>query len=523
MDVVIYTRVSTDDQKENGFSLQDQERRLRQHCKDNEKNILKHYQDDYSAKDFNRPEFNKLLQDVKTKVIRPKQLVCVKQDRFSRNMFETVKMTHTLKSLGVDLFFLENNIDNSQPESVLLYAINAAIPEVENRRRALNTKQGMRQAMREGRWPWKAPKGYLNDKASKTVIKSDDAKYIIRGFEQVALNLRSIDSIRTELNKMGFQVSKQQFINLLKNQFYKGLIRIEAWENEREEYVRGIHEPIISEVLFQQVQFVIQSRNKRQAKIASYDTNFPLRGHLLCKKCGNKLTASSSMGRNRKYPYYHCQKGCKERFDADMANKLFIEYLSSFIVNREVSELYLEILKDEFTKNEGSKETQLKEIKRKMGLLEEQIISLDSKFISGALPSEHYLRIVNGISDQKKQLNLQMQVLEESPTRFDKHLKFGVNLISHLPYYYSNAPVEIKHKLIGSIFSQNLIFDENSYRTSRPNTIIDLICSYSTNCRIDKKEKTSFSRGQSNWAPLIDERCNYNSMIEYITIRKLKG
>jgi hypothetical protein len=24
-------------------------------------------------------------------------------------------------------------------------------------------------------------------------------------------------------------------------------------------------------------------------------------------------------------------------------------------------------------------------------------------------------------------------------------------------------------------------------------------------------------------APLIDERCSYNSMIEYVTIRKLKG
>jgi hypothetical protein len=26
-----------------------------------------------------------------------------------------------------------------------------------------------------------------------------------------------------------------------------------------------------------------------------------------------------------------------------------------------------------------------------------------------------------------------------------------------------------------------------------------------------------------SWAPLIDERCNYNPMIEYVTIRKLKG
>jgi predicted site-specific integrase-resolvase len=54
---IIYTRVSTDDQKENGFSLQDQEARLRKYCQQNDIEILDHYQDDHSAKNFNRPAF----------------------------------------------------------------------------------------------------------------------------------------------------------------------------------------------------------------------------------------------------------------------------------------------------------------------------------------------------------------------------------------------------------------------------------------------------------------------------------
>jgi DNA invertase Pin-like site-specific DNA recombinase/transcription elongation factor Elf1 len=501
MDVVIYTRVSTDDQKENGFSLQDQERRLRHHCKENGKNILNHYQDDYSAKDFNRPAFNKFLQAVRKKEIRPRQFICVKQDRFSRNMVETFKMTQTLKSFGIDILFLENHVDLSQPESVLLYAINVAIPEVENRRRALNTKQGMRQAMRLGRWPWKAPKGYVNDKTSRTVVVSDDSKYVVRAYEQVALNVRSIDSIRIELNSMGFAVSKQQFLNLLKNPFYKGLIQINAWENEKEEIVRGIHEPLIGEELFDKVQVAISARSKKQSKRATYTPLFPLRGHLNCKMCGNKLTASSSMGRSRKYPYYHCQNGCKERFDAESANKLFIEYISTFTVNSEVSELYLEILKDEFDKNEGSKQEQLNQIKSQMGVCEEQIRNADAKLLSGTLPDEHYLRIVNGVNEHKSQLEHQLKVISETPTRYDKHLKFGINLMTHLPYYYTYAPIELKHKIVGSIFYGNLVFDGDSYRTNKSNAFVELICSDSTIYQSSKKEKTSFSRGLSNWAP----------------------
>jgi DNA invertase Pin-like site-specific DNA recombinase len=53
MEVVIYTRVSTEDQKENGFSLQDQERRLIKYCSENNFEVIAHYQDDYSAKNFN--------------------------------------------------------------------------------------------------------------------------------------------------------------------------------------------------------------------------------------------------------------------------------------------------------------------------------------------------------------------------------------------------------------------------------------------------------------------------------------
>jgi hypothetical protein len=37
------------------------------------------------------------------------------------------------------------------------------------------------------------------------------------------------------------------------------------------------------------------------------------------------------------------------------------------------------------------------------------------------------------------------------------------------------------------------------------------------------KEKAIISDGLSSEASLFLERCNYNAMIEYVTIRKLKG
>ena len=60
MNVIIYTRVSTEEQTK-GNGLQFQERDIRSHCQLSGKVILKHYQEDHSAKNFNRPVFQELV------------------------------------------------------------------------------------------------------------------------------------------------------------------------------------------------------------------------------------------------------------------------------------------------------------------------------------------------------------------------------------------------------------------------------------------------------------------------------
>ena len=54
---IIYTRVSTYDQAESGYSLEDQEARLRDFCEGKNIEIVRHFQEDVSAKIFDRPEF----------------------------------------------------------------------------------------------------------------------------------------------------------------------------------------------------------------------------------------------------------------------------------------------------------------------------------------------------------------------------------------------------------------------------------------------------------------------------------
>lgn len=63
---ILYTRVSTDEQANSGYSLGVQYEQLVKYCEMNNIEIDNHFVDDYSAKTFNRPEFNKLLAYAKT-------------------------------------------------------------------------------------------------------------------------------------------------------------------------------------------------------------------------------------------------------------------------------------------------------------------------------------------------------------------------------------------------------------------------------------------------------------------------
>jgi len=61
----LYVRVSTDEQKRMGYSLAEQEDRLIQHCEVNNIKVRGIFREDFSAKDFNRPEWKKLINTIK--------------------------------------------------------------------------------------------------------------------------------------------------------------------------------------------------------------------------------------------------------------------------------------------------------------------------------------------------------------------------------------------------------------------------------------------------------------------------
>lgn len=187
-DVIIYSRVSTDEQADKGYSLRSQEEKMSVYCKAHNYNIVKHFQEDYSAKTFDRPQFIQLLLFLKAnKNIR--KLVLIKWDRFSRNVSDALNMLKTLQQLNVEVIAIEQPIDTKIPEQKMMLSIYLTAPEIENDRRSLNTMSGMRRAQKEGRWVSTAPCGYSlkRDERNKPIlVKNEKAEFVTMAYELFA-------------------------------------------------------------------------------------------------------------------------------------------------------------------------------------------------------------------------------------------------------------------------------------------------------------------------------------------------
>ena len=140
---ILYRRVSTADQKEFGNSLNAQQSSLRDFCDKNSINIVKEFQEDYSAKNFNRPEWKRLNDFAKKNKNGIDYLLVVDWDRFSRNVFEALGVINDFKERGIEVNCIGKWINYSDPAQIMMQLMYLGMPEVDNKIRSQKVQMGM--------------------------------------------------------------------------------------------------------------------------------------------------------------------------------------------------------------------------------------------------------------------------------------------------------------------------------------------------------------------------------------------
>ncbi len=181
-----------------------------------------------------------------------------------------------------------------------------------------NTKRGLRQKVRRGEFPGLAPIGYLNDVRTKKIVVDKRTAPLI----SLAFGIYSQDDSRLEdisdflarqgiLSRNGKSLKRDRITYILSDPFYIGLFRFGG------ELYEGIHEPIISQKLFDKVQNVLKDRSRPQHIKETGRIPKPFTRLLRCGECDMMITAEikTKFYKNTNhlaiYTYYRCTKKSK--------------------------------------------------------------------------------------------------------------------------------------------------------------------------------------------------------------------
>ncbi|MHB8260452.1 MAG: recombinase family protein [Bacteroidia bacterium] len=496
---ILYTRVSTDEQN-NGYSPADQKERLLKYCDQSNIEVVAFYHDDESGKTFNRPEWLNIMNYLKRNRGSVDLLIFIKWDRFSRNVAEAYITIRDLKKLGVEPQAIEQPLNFEIPEQKIMLAIYLAAPEVDNDRRALNIFHGIRRAKKEGRWIGTHVKGYKNarDEKNKPIMIPEGGKQeelIKMVFSEFATGLYNMEELRKKLNKQGLKSSRNAFWSLLRNKAYIGKIFLPTYKDEPAEWIEGLHEGIINEGIFYQVQDILTGR-KNKNKPNKYSTvrdEMPLRGFLACPQCGRNLTGSASRGRRGdRFFYYHCSNGCKERRKAEDINDLVLTMMKKFRSNPQSLDLYADVLKKRLKTTSGENKTDAERIskdieKNKQRLKNAQVLMLD-----GEINPTEYKEMKIKLEDDLGRLSSEEVKIKNNHGNYEKHIDTCVWIMKNLDKYYDVADTPTKQRIIGSIFDEKLVFEKDKCRTTLINEVAMQICRKERGSEGSKKRKHTF-------------------------------
>lgn len=271
-----------------------------------------------------------------------------------------------------------------------------------------------------------------------------------------------------------------------------GKIRVPAYKDEPEELVEGQHEALISEEVFYKVQDVLDGKKRSKPKLEkAINPDLFLRRFIVCPKCGHAFTGSRSKGNGGYYTYYNCCEDAKHmRVRAEDANEAFARYVGCLKPNEAVLRLYEAILLDVQGGAKREIRSEIEAIRKQLNDKRKQIEDAEDLMITDRTHSDRYTRILERYEKEAQELETRITLLETGNRgNIEPKLDYAISLINNLDKYIRDAPIEVKLKLIGSIFDEKIEFDGKTYRTDSYNKVLELIYEQTNELRGERNRK----------------------------------
>ena len=307
----IYKRVSTLDQKREGFSLPEQEEKLKEFCKFKGYEVYKIYEDaGISAKNDKRPAYQEMMQDVKDKKINV--IVAFKLDRLTRSVYDIEKLMKFVNDYECDIDCMADESNTTTSNGRMVMRIMTSVSQNEIEKCSERTKFGMAGAIKNGHIPNRTGLGFkrenkklVPDPLTKDIIVRIFDLYLEGKSHQAIANIYNKEKVLGKTNWYDSTIQK-----ILSNELYKGDY-VNGKRTKHPTYYENVIEPIVSKEKWESCQY----QKLRNARHYERTATYLFTNKLKCSKCGNFLGGHATTKTNgKKYYYYKCNT-CKTYFN----------------------------------------------------------------------------------------------------------------------------------------------------------------------------------------------------------------
>ena len=311
--VALYIRVSTQEQVQEGYSIDAQTERLQSYCKAKDWMVFGTYTDaGFSGSNTQRPELQRLINDVRAGLVDC--VLVYNLDRLSRSQKDTLMLIED-EFLSRDVAFvsMSENFDTSTPLGRAMVGILSVFAQLEREQIKERMCMGRAERAKNGYWHGGGapPFGYTYSTDDGMLHVEPVEAEIVKEIYTLFLQRSTITSIYTSLSKKyGRRITHSMVYSVLSTPIYTGLIQ---WEGH--EYP-GLHKALVDKATFDKVQRWLADRRRiAESKPNPFKPRHLLNGLLYCGHCGARYNTKgnySGHGDKKKYrPYYTCYSRAK--------------------------------------------------------------------------------------------------------------------------------------------------------------------------------------------------------------------
>lgn len=440
--IAIYCRVSTDEQAEFGYSIDEQKRLLEEWCKANDYIIYKCYSDrGISGKNIkDRPALKELLSDAKEGKFD--MVISWKINRVSRKLEDVLKIVNLLEKNNITFKSYSEPFETDTPAGRMQFQMMALIGEFERGTIAQNVKMGMIAKAKSGNWcggrvlgydlvPNNSPEEEKKGK-NKLEINEKEAEIVRFIFNEYSKG-KGYKAITNKMNKLGYKTKKGNNFSvgsirdILTNPVYIGEIRYNVRQNWSEKRrrninpnpirVKGKHEAIIDRELWDKVQLILESKKGKPSRI--YDGEYPLTGILRCPKCGagmviSRTTNTLADGTKKRIAYYCCGNWKNKGTSVCNSNTIRVDKANEYVFKKIEELVSNEAMIKAVVKNiNKERKDKVKPAKRLLGDIDKELEKLDKRKRKIFEAYEDDILTKEEFQTRKDELNEKIRILEE--------------------------------------------------------------------------------------------------------------